>query len=91
MPVVPTASVPSPCVPSALALSTCIHGNRQFTYLMQNGDIKLVANLEFRTRLFGSLNGAVFLDAGNVWNWKDEHDTMTDEMSRMTDRMKWLC
>ena len=43
--------------------------SRQGAYLMQNGDIKLVANLEFRTRLFGSLNGAVFLDAGNVWNW----------------------
>ena len=43
--------------------------NRQGAYLLQNGDIKLVANLEYRTRLFGSLNGAVFLDAGNVWNW----------------------
>ncbi len=37
---------------------------------MQNGDIKLVANLEYRTRLFGNLNGAIFLDAGNVWNLK---------------------
>ena len=42
---------------------------RQGAYLMQNGDIKLVANLEYRMRLFGNLNGAVFLDAGNVWNW----------------------
>ena len=38
---------------------------------MQNGDIKFVANLEYRTRLFGNLNGAIFLDAGNVWNFKD--------------------
>ena len=44
---------------------------RQGAYLMQNGDIKFVANLEYRTRLFGNLNGAVFLDAGNVWNRKD--------------------
>ena len=43
--------------------------NRQGAYLLQNGDIKLVANLEYRTRLFGNLNGAVFLDAGNVWTW----------------------
>lgn len=43
--------------------------NRQGAFLMQNGDIKLVGNLEYRTRLFGNLNGAVFLDAGNVWNW----------------------
>ena len=34
---------------------------------MQNGDMKFVANLEYRTNLFGSLNGAIFLDAGNVW------------------------
>ena len=55
--------------------------NRQGAYLMQNGDIKLVANLEYRTRLFGNLNGAIFLDAGNVWNWDqlfvdpDENDS----------------
>jgi outer membrane protein assembly factor BamA len=27
----------------------------------------LVANLEYRAPLFGDLEGAVFLDAGNVW------------------------
>lgn len=40
----------------------------QYSYLMQNGDVKLVANLEYRPRLFGNVYGAVFLDAGNVWN-----------------------
>ena len=44
---------------------------RQGAYLMQNGDMKFVANLEYRTNLFGNLNGAIFLDAGNVWNRKD--------------------
>ncbi len=44
---------------------------RQFSYMLQNGDMRLVANLEYRTRLFGNLNGAVFLDVGNVWRWKD--------------------
>jgi outer membrane translocation and assembly module TamA len=39
---------------------------------MQNGDLKLVCNLEYRTRLFGNLHGALFLDAGNVWRWKDQ-------------------
>ena len=47
-------------------------GQRQFSYLMQNGDLKLVCNLEYRTRLFGNLHGALFLDAGNVWRWKDQ-------------------
>ena len=47
--------------------------NRQFAYVLQNGDLKLVANLEYRTRLFGKLGGALFVDAGNVWNWEDIH------------------
>lgn len=55
-----------------------IPGDKQFNYLMQNGDMKLVANLEYRTRLFGDLHGAVFLDAGNVWRWKDEQVTLDD-------------
>ena len=54
---------------------------RQGAYLMQNGDIKFVANLEYRTNLFGSLNGAVFLDAGNVWNRKDFDFSTTEDIS----------
>jgi outer membrane protein assembly factor BamA len=46
-------------------------GDRQSSYLLQNGDLKVVANLEYRTKLFGDLAGAVFLDAGNVWNLRD--------------------
>lgn len=41
--------------------------DKQLFYLMRNGDMKLVANLEYRAPLFGNLKGAVFLDAGNVW------------------------
>lgn len=40
------------------------------SYLEQTGDIKFVANLEYRPHLFGSLYGAAFLDAGNVWAMK---------------------
>lgn len=36
-------------------------------YLYHNGDLKMVLNMEYRPRLFGSLYGALFLDAGNVW------------------------
>ena len=39
----------------------------RLSYMDQTGDIKLLANLEYRPRLFGNLYGAVFLDAGNVW------------------------
>ena len=41
--------------------------DRQYSYLMRNGGLKLVGNLEYRAPLFGSLKGAVFLDVGNVW------------------------
>ncbi len=40
---------------------------RQRSYVEQTGDIKFQANLEYRPHLMGSLYGAVFLDAGNVW------------------------
>ena len=56
-----------------------MEGNRQLSYLLQNGDIKLVGNLEYRTKLFGDLHGAVFLDAGNVWNWDDLYVDDDDE------------
>ncbi|MGD9929546.1 MAG: BamA/TamA family outer membrane protein [Mangrovibacterium sp.] len=36
-------------------------------YPNQSGDIKLEANLEYRYRLVGRVEGAFFLDAGNIW------------------------
>lgn len=51
------------------------------SYLDQTGDIKFLANLEYRPRLFGNLYGAVFLDAGNVW-------TMHNEESRPNGQIK---
>ncbi len=40
------------------------------SYLDQTGDIKFLANLEYRPRLLGSLYGAIFLDMGNVWTMR---------------------
>ena len=51
--------------------------NKAYSYLLQNGDIKLVCNLEYRRQLFGSLYGAVFLDAGNVWNFDEDYNDNT--------------
>ena len=34
----------------------------------QTGDVRLEANVEYRFPLFWSFDGAVFVDAGNVWN-----------------------
>jgi len=38
----------------------------------QTGDIKLEANAEFRFKLFWILEGALFLEAGNIWNLKSD-------------------
>jgi hypothetical protein len=52
-------------------------GDKAYDYLLRNGSIKFVANLEYRRRLFGNFYGAVFLDAGNVWTPSD--DTYDDK------------
>lgn len=36
----------------------------------QSGDIKLEANIEIRQKLFSIVQGALFADAGNIWNAK---------------------
>lgn len=38
------------------------------------GDFKLAANVEYRFKLFWILEGALFLDAGNVWNINSSDD-----------------
>lgn len=45
-------------------------------YPNQSADIKLEANIEYRYRLIGIVEGALFLDAGNIWaiNSKDNRD-----------------
>jgi len=43
----------------------------KYSYMDQTGDIKLEANAEYRFQLFGSLHGALFVDAGNVWLLRD--------------------
>ncbi|MFA5326673.1 MAG: BamA/TamA family outer membrane protein [Prolixibacteraceae bacterium] len=46
------------------------------TYPNQSSDIKLEANLEYRFKLFWLMEGAFFLDAGNIWaiNYKDNRE-----------------
>jgi outer membrane protein assembly factor BamA len=42
-------------------------------FLNQTGDIKIEANAEYRYKLFWILEGALFLDAGNIWSiYSDE-------------------
>lgn len=41
-------------------------------FINQAGDIKLDLNVEYRTHLFWKLNGAAFVDAGNIWTIRDD-------------------
>lgn len=41
--------------------------NSQYSYVDEMGDFKLEANIEYRFPIVGKLQGATFLDAGNVW------------------------
>ena len=51
-------------------------GNAQldttFSIPNQTGDIRLEGNIEYRFPLFWNFDGAVFVDAGNVWNMKQD-------------------
>lgn len=44
--------------------------NRHNNYFDRTGNIRLEANVEYRFPIFSILKGAVFVDAGNVWNSK---------------------
>lgn len=43
-------------------------------FINQTGDMKLDMNVELRTALFWKLNGAFFIDAGNIWTLKNYKD-----------------
>lgn len=45
-----------------------------YSYINETGDLRLEANLEYRFPLVSNLNGAVFVDAGNVWLLKSDTD-----------------
>lgn len=42
--------------------------NPNMSYFDQTGNIRLEANIEYRFPIYSFLKGAVFADAGNVWN-----------------------
>ena len=62
-----------------------INKSRQLDYAWRNGDIKFVANLEYRAPLFGNLEGAIFLDAGNVWCLKSSLQHSLDDYEDYSD------
>ncbi|MDC3077268.1 BamA/TamA family outer membrane protein [Flavobacteriales bacterium] len=49
-------------------------------------NLKLALNLEYRFKMFGNFNGAIFTDIGNIWNVLDD----TEEESRSFNGIKDL-
>jgi len=45
--------------------------DKTIDYINQSGDIKLGASLEYRSKLFWKVNGAAFIDAGNIWTIRE--------------------
>lgn len=43
-------------------------------FINQTGDVKLDLNAEYRTWLFWKINGAIFVDAGNIWTLRNYED-----------------
>lgn len=47
---------------------------KDWGFALRMGSMKLLGNLEFRSRLWGNLQWALFLDAGNVWYIQGDED-----------------
>ena len=48
--------------------------DKGINFINQSGDIKLDASIEYRTFLFWKINGALFVDAGNIWTIHEYRD-----------------
>ena len=52
------------------------------------GDVKLEANFELRFPIVWKLFGAVFMDAGNVWDWYNTSELLKG--TEYADYMQWM-
>lgn len=48
--------------------------HKSIDYINQSGDMKLDLNAEYRTHLFWKIDGALFVDAGNIWTLRNYED-----------------
>ena len=69
----------------------CSPMNTSFIIPSQTGDMKFEANVEYRYPLFWKLEGALFVDAGNVWTFNREDSESCFAFSTLGDSiaMDW--
>lgn len=53
------------------------------------GSILLESSIELRKKLFGFVNGAVFVDAGNVWSFNETNPSTAANAAPWTGSTKW--
>lgn len=58
----------------SLGPGSFIGNDGNIDFINQTGDVKLDMSVEFRTHLFWKFDGAVFVDAGNIWTLRDYKD-----------------
>lgn len=61
-----------------------------YTFMDHVGETKLELNAEYRARLTGSLEGAVFVDAGNVWLLRPDATRPGGSLSEIGSLAEWL-
>ena len=52
-----------------------------YSFILSCGDLKLEANIEYRFPLLWNFEGALFIDAGNVWQLKRSLRTSINDKS----------
>ena len=64
-------------------IDTLVNGAPNLLFFYQTGDFKLEANLEYRFPMFWRFEGALFIDAGNVWSLrkKEQDDRANAKLS----------
>lgn len=58
----------------SLGPGTYVTRDGTIDYINQSGDVKLFASVEYRPHLFWKVDGALFVDAGNIWTIYDYDD-----------------
>ena len=65
--------------------------NESFIIPSQTGDMKFEANIEYRFPMFWKVEGALFVDAGNVWTFKQDDPKSKFDLDTLGDSiaMDW--